>query len=347
MVHRRNWPRAAMLLGLAFLLAGRVPQPGTVGLHGAPLATAIALGVTSVGWIAWALLGPFGDSTAITVSVCVSGVAGSALLVAYPSATVCWFMLFACIDAGSTRHRRTGIALTAVCVAILLGGFVTHRGYALATYAAIAFVAYVIGRNRSDYARAERFAERQRLAAELHDILGHSLTALSLRVQAATAILETGGDGELALDNLRTASRLARAGQDEAMAAVRTLRDGAVGLHDLARNLIDGAGAPVELTVAGTPRPMSAATGMAVYRLLQEALTNAGKHAPGAPATVRLEYGPHVLTVIVDNPTVPGTVTAGGGQGLPGMRERVRQVGGTVTAGAFGDHWRVEAVVPG
>jgi signal transduction histidine kinase len=189
--------------------------------------------------------------------------------------------------------------------------------------------------------------ERGRIAAELHGILGHSLTALSLQIQAASAALDAGDDDrERALAHLARAASLTRSGQEETIAAVRTLRDGAVGVHDLVRNLIDSSGMAVDLTVHGKPRPLSATTGMAVYRLLQEALTNARKHAPAGHAEVTLAYQPDTLTVTVDNTTVVGTEVVSGGQGLPLMRERIARIGGTLATGSAGDRWRVEARVP-
>jgi signal transduction histidine kinase len=188
--------------------------------------------------------------------------------------------------------------------------------------------------------------ERTRIAGELHDVLGHSLTALAVQVQAASAALQVTGDRERALAHLSTAERLVRSGQEEAVAAVRTLRDGDVGVHDLAQRLIDASGLPARLTVEGTPRELSAATGMAVYRLLQEALTNTGKHAPGSAAQIVLRYERGRLSITVDNDTVAGVEAVGGEQGLRTMRERIAQVGGAVISGAVGDRWQVRAWVP-
>ncbi|MFE9689629.1 sensor histidine kinase [Micromonospora sp. NPDC005806] len=338
--------RAAMAAGLAFILWGEIAHSGILGLHGIQLATAIALAAAATGWIGWAVTGPRGTSVPLTVFVCWTGVAGSALLFVHPAPAVCWFTLWACVDAGAAQPARIGLPLAGVCCGILLAGYLLHRGDLLATLAAVAFVAYIVGRNRRDHARAAMLAERGRIAAELHDILGHSLTALSLHVQAASAALETIGDRDHALLQLAKAARLARSGQEETVAAVRTLRDGAVGVHELFKNLIDSSGLTADLAVHGKPRPLSPTTGMAVYRLLQEALTNAGKHAPGTDAAVTLSYEADTLTVTVHNKTVTGTDPVSGGHGLRAMRERITQVGGTLTTGAVGGHWHVEARVP-
>ncbi|MFR9780601.1 sensor histidine kinase [Micromonospora sp. MS34] len=335
-----------MAAGLAFIIWGETAHPGIVGLHGARLATSIALAVAAVGWVGWAVAGPRGTSRPLAVFVCWTGLAGSVLLFVHPAPAVCWFTVFACVDAGAALPATVGVPLVGMCCAILLGGYLSGRGDALATFAAVAFVAYVVGSNRRAAARAAMFAERGRIATELHDILGHSLTALSLQVEAASAALETTGDTDLALARLTKAARLTRSGQEEIVAAVRTLRHGTVGVHELIKQLIDASGLPADLTVRGRPRPLSATTGMAVYRLVQEALTNAGKHAPGTEAAVTLSYEPQTLTVTVANPTVARPEAISGGQGLHVMRERIRQVGGTLVTGATGNRWQIEGRVP-
>ena len=336
--------------GLAFVIWGETTHPGIVGRHGTQLATAIALAVAAAAWIGWAVVGPTGNSPVLTVFVGLTGLAGSALLFVHPAPAVCWFAVFACVDFGASMPARVGAPLAGACCALLLGGYLAHRGDWLATFAAVTFVCYVLGSNRRQAARSAMLTERTRIAAELHDILGHSLTALSLQVQAAAAALDGTGDRDRALAHLTKAARLARSGQEETVAAVRTLREGAVGVHDLVGNLIDTSGLPADLSVQGKPRPLSATTGMAVYRLLQEALTNAGKHAPGSDTEVVLRYEPAALTVTVSN-RLAGAGDAvgdsvGGGQGLRAMRERITQVGGTLATDTVGGLWRLEARVP-
>jgi signal transduction histidine kinase len=335
-----------MAAGLAFIVWGETAHPGIVGLHGIRLVTAIALAVAAVGWLGVAVAGPGVTSPLSTVFVCWTGLAGSALLFVHPATAVCWFTIFACFDAGATVPARVGVPLVTVCCAVLVAGYGAHRGDALATFAAATFVVYVLGNNRRQAARSAMFTERARIATELHDILGHSLTALSFQVEAASAALESTGDRDRALTHLAKAARLARSGQEETMAAVRTLRDGAVGVHDLIGNLIDASGMPADLTVNGRPRPLPATTGMAVFRLLQEALTNAGKHAPGNDTAVTLSYEPKTVTVTVANKTGAATDAVSGGQGLRAMRDRITEVGGVLATEVDGDTWRVEARVP-
>lgn len=104
------------------------------------------------------------------------------------------------------------------------------------------------------------------------------------------------------------------------------------------------------LEVVGSPRDLPPEATFALYRVAQEALTNAIKHAPGSQATVRLVFAPEQVTLTISNP--PGTgmpsgiSDSGGGYGLQGIAERVLLVGGQVEAGRSGAGWRVEARVP-
>ena len=88
---------------------------------------------------------------------------------------------------------------------------------------------------------------------------------------------------------------------------------------------------------------MPATTGSTAYRIVQEALTNAAKHAPGSPVTVRLVAAPALVELAVDSAGTPG---AGAGMGLTTMRERAQAVGGRCVAGPEGDGWRVHATLP-
>jgi signal transduction histidine kinase len=101
----------------------------------------------------------------------------------------------------------------------------------------------------------------------------------------------------------------------------------------------------VTCEVVGDPSTLAAATGLAAYRIVQESLTNVVRHAPGSPATVRIELGAGGARVIVDSSGAPGRRTPEG-NGLLGMRERTEALGGSFSAGPGGSGWRVEAVLP-
>jgi signal transduction histidine kinase len=201
----------------------------------------------------------------------------------------------------------------------------------------------------ADRARAE---ERTRIARELHDVIAHSLTVTLLHIAGARmAVRFDPADADRALAE---AERLGRASLDEVRATVGLLKDagdrpdavaaplpGLAAVPDLVERFRT-AGVPVDLEQAGDAAGVPATTGLAAYRIVQEALTNAAKHAPGAPVAVRLDLGEEVQ-VLVDSAGRPGT---GHGLGLDGMRERAASLGGTLTAGPGGRGWRVEARLP-
>ncbi len=103
------------------------------------------------------------------------------------------------------------------------------------------------------------------------------------------------------------------------------------------------AGADVTLTIDGDISDLPGTTGLALYRIAQEALTNAVKHAPGSPTEVRLTVAPGEVTLTADSQVVPGSGT---GLGVLSMRERAESVGGTCEAGPGGRGWLVRARLP-
>jgi signal transduction histidine kinase len=200
-------------------------------------------------------------------------------------------------------------------------------------------------------AERARAAERNRIAGELHDVIAHTLTVSLLHVSSARLAVEhdLADAGRL----LAEAERLGRESLDEVRTVVGMLhQDGARGLTsplpgaDGLPALIDqfrSAGADATLTVDGDTGRLTAITGLALYRILQEALTNAIKHAPGAQAAVRVTVDATEVRLTVDTAAEPGTGT---GFGVLNMRERARSAGGTCAAGPGGQGWLVRAVFP-
>ena len=185
---RRLWyERAVLLAGLAAMLAAMLATHGALSLHGAGLRVAIALAVASVCWLTWVLAGPRGDTTTLRVLTACTAVSGSVLLLLYPSLAVYWFTFWGCFNAGVSFPTRVGAAITGGSAAILVAGWLAQRGSILSAFAAVAFVGYVFGRNRRKYIglasqatatadereRDAARAERERIARELHDVLGH------------------------------------------------------------------------------------------------------------------------------------------------------------------------------
>lgn len=217
-------------------------------------------------------------------------------------------------------------------------------------------------RERTMVAGQARLRERQRIAQDMHDSLGHQLALISvhtgaLEVDPALTDRQREAVGVLrqasvaAMHELREVVGILRDGVEapapveEAQPAARGVA-GIPGIVDAAR----AAGTDVRLATAGRPRPLVSACDHAAYRIVQEALTNAYKHAPGSAITVELRYEDDSLVVEIANGPAAGPgagEVVSGGQGLTGLRERARLVGGMVHAGGVeGGGFRVAGVLP-
>ena len=200
-------------------------------------------------------------------------------------------------------------------------------------------------------------AERERIARELHDVLAHSLSVMVVQASLAEDLLAR--DPGSAVDAVREVQQVGRDALGETGRLLRLIRDEAdeLGLRpqrslaDLSA-LVDDyarAGLEVELVVDPAARSVPLGVGLSAYRIVQEALTNALKHAPGSRVAVRLERRAGELAVEVEND--PGAdepaVRVVRGHGLAGVRERVAIFGGTVAAGPTeGGGFRLVATLP-
>lgn len=206
---------------------------------------------------------------------------------------------------------------------------------------------------QEDLACRERSAERQRIARELHDVIAHSLTVTLLHLKAARHVLER--NPRQAADALAEAERLGR----ESLADVRRT----VGLlgttphtdEPLPRasdidTLVDEyrrAGLDVTSSVSGSLDSIPPAAGLTLYRIAQEALANAARHAPGAPVRFDLSVADVIRLRVHNTLARPATPTVqGSGRGLLGMRERAELTGGTFRAGPEDAGWVVEVCLP-
>ncbi|TDV57758.1 sensor histidine kinase [Actinophytocola oryzae] len=197
-------------------------------------------------------------------------------------------------------------------------------------------------------------AERARIARELHDVVTHHVTAMVVQADAAQYLLDSTpervGDGLTAIsDTGRQALAELRAllgVLGEATTAERTPTMGRVG------DLVEQArlsGQPVEWREQGAGRPRSVDAELAAYRVVQESLTNAIKHATGRPTTVLVRHAEEHIEIEVntEGPVVAPPVTPSGGRGLAGLRERVRMLDGDlVTASRPDGGFRVRALIP-
>ncbi|MFD3522634.1 sensor histidine kinase [Streptomyces sp. NPDC058653] len=317
---------------------------------------------------------------ATTATVCLT-LAGVVSLVSFHVLTVAGLvaLLLALHWLAGRGSRRLAVLLVLPYIATALAGPQINgiRVYGVLT-AVLAAAAVADGAGRR--ARAEEVArdateraiadtlhehvargERARIARELHDVVAHHISMIS--VQAETARLTTPGMPEAGAKRLLDIGDTARAALTEMRRLLGVLREDAgtppvtrrpqPGLNQL-NELLDEAreatGAATRLIVSGPVATLDPGIELTTYRIVQEALTNARRHAPGAAVDVELRYYPEVLEVrIRDNGPGPVPRTGGrsSGHGLLGMRERVAAVGGELRAGpAPGGGFLVEAKLP-
>jgi signal transduction histidine kinase len=251
----------------------------------------------------------------------------------------------------SMAGRGPTALLTQPALIIVLLLFNLHRREYRLRAEQTALLLEQISRTREAQAHAAALGERARIARELHDVLAHSLGALGVQLELADAELTEKGDVPAATAVIRRARRLARDGLAEARTAVSALRTDVPPLSQALGDLVAGHranhAATATLRIEGGPRGLSSAAEVSLLRTAREALTNAARHAPGAPVTVTLDYrGPSVRLTVENPASPPPGAGPGGGHGLTGARERIALVGGTLEAGVADGAWRVVAEVP-
>jgi signal transduction histidine kinase len=356
------------------------PGPGGGGALGPAIAA--TLGLSAAGWIVWMVAGARVWLT--YVGLAVMSAAGGVLAALSPNSPAVAVGCMATFSAGA--RMRTAASLTVMLrtlAAFLVAGAVVKDPTATLVGYSLAFLGlWTVGLTRRAYSEraehAERMltetrrtreaetqaaalAERARIAREIHDVLAHSLAAVSVNLQAAEGLLAAGAlpadNPELAkaIECIDRAGTLTREGLAAVSRAVLALRDNAAPLPEQVSSLaeqfgVDGDTA-VDFTVTGEARPVSAEASLAVYRTAQEGLTNARKHAPGQPVTLRLGFEPGQITVSVVNPLSPQRAQGlladtGAGYGLVGLRERAEQAGGEFDAGPEEGNWHVDLRIP-
>jgi signal transduction histidine kinase len=218
---------------------------------------------------------------------------------------------------------------------------------------------------RDQQAELAAAAERTRIARELHDIVSHSLSVVITLADAAAivsradpgqgaeAMTEVSEVGRRALADMRAMLGVLRTGKSPGLALPSELapQPGVAELGALVEQ-IRATGLAAEVAVEGPSFPLGAAAELTVYRIVQEALTNALRHAEARRALVTITYDrPEVRVRVADDGPASGSLPASGqlrapGHGLDGMRERVALHGGTLRAGpAAGGGWLVEAIL--
>lgn len=212
-------------------------------------------------------------------------------------------------------------------------------------------------RAREEMARDRAYEERLRVAREVHDVVGHGLAAINMQAGVALHVLDR--RPEQARDALDAIRRTSKDALDDLRGTLAVFRQpegqedrrpapGLDQLEVLVGRVSEG-GLPVDLEVTGDPTRLPAATDLAAYRIVQEALTNVVRHAGPTTAAVRVHYGPAEVELEI---TDGGRARAGdevpsSGYGIAGMRERAAAVGGTLEAGPRPEGgFRVSARLP-
>ncbi|MFC6680603.1 sensor histidine kinase [Nonomuraea ferruginea] len=283
--------------------------------------------------------------------------------------TVTIYLALYSVGAHQERFRRliavvASAAYVVLCVAVHLLGSPNALSEFLVFYLVLVACwvlgVFVRGRRldeaeqRRRAALAAAAAERARIARELHDVVTHHVTGIVVQADA-TQFLATSPDRVVtALSTIGHAGRRALAELRYLLEVLEATGESAVPVAGTVRNLVAqtrNGGQPVDLVGDGDRLALPAGVGLAMYRVVQEGLTNAVKYAEGRPTTVRVDYRDDRVEVEVTNAAAAVSVGAGsdlsGGRGLAGLRDRVGALGGELTAGEQPDGgFRLHASIP-
>jgi signal transduction histidine kinase len=308
-----------------------------------PVAT---VAVTTTGLAVAALLGfPAGDLIvpylAPLVAVYSVGVHSSRLEILTATAIALAAFTTAVVASPADQVSDLGFIAAGILAALAVGLAVRQMGFETDTLAARAAQ---LERSHDETARAAIAAERARIARELHDVIGHSISVMGVQAGAVRRVLRP--EQEREREALLAVERIGRdavtemrrllgflrpaEGLDQAAAPVPTLERVGELVEEMKR-----AGLDVELKTEGDLEGLSAGRALTAFRILQEALTNALKHAPESHVAAVLRRTPGALVIEVEDDGAAGARagSGGGGYGLVGMRERVALYGGTLDVG--------------
>ncbi|NUR72011.1 MAG: sensor histidine kinase [Hamadaea sp.] len=277
-----------------------------------------------------------------SLAVAAVGIAAYAAVDAGPSQPI-WYgplVIFYTVAHQAGRIERILCVIGTAVGALSVIGSVNTAVRELATWSA-AYAIGALGRTRKEMAAQ---AERNRIARDLHDILGHSLAVMIVQAEGGAAVARTDpGRAEAAFDAISASGREAMGQLRAAVGELRESQPQLADLHQLVRTT-QRTGLSVRLTERGRPRPTPAEVQVAAYRVVQEALTNVVKHAGATSAEVLVDWTAGLRVSVSDDGRGAGTTA--GGHGLTGLRERVGAVGGRISVGAGdqGKGFRVAAV---
>ena len=360
-------PPAVNVIRFAVLVAVLVTVPlftPHFGSGAEGITTAVALAISAAAWLVWQCAGR--RPRLWLVMLVIMGAAGGVLAGLSSLSTAVSVGCVVAVSAGARLPAEASFAVTAETVAAFLiaaiasgapaeaiagwsAGFIGFWAFGLTRHAYL--LRAVEAEDALEQARrahaaetqAAALAERARIAREIHDVLAHSLAAVSVNLQAAEGLLDAlpGDRPEVAkaVECVQRAGALTREGMAETRRAILALRDDAnsdtpgyaspaprpadpaagtagdepgarfgrlVGrLRALADEHRAAGDAAVDFTVTGTPRPLGPDAALTAFRTTQEALTNARKHAPGQPVSIAVSYQPAEMTLRVSNPLPP------------------------------------------
>jgi signal transduction histidine kinase len=357
------WLDVGTTLGTISLAIGAVAQRGGLALTwqvalGGVLAVAPSVAQVARGW----QVPPLVVSAAMLVAV------GLLLSRPVPTADLAPFLLVVLgAEVTAVSQPLIGLAVTVASgvLLIVMATFVSLPGVGI--YVVGVCLGFDVGytlRWQKRALEAERarnlverrqatFAERQRIAREIHDVVAHSLSVTLLHVTGARRALQTDRDVDDAVAALTDAEQVGRQAMADIRRTVGLLSadrpDPAPlpGIADIAHlvQTLRAAGLQVDYRLDGDAAELSPATGLGLYRIVQESLSNVAKHAPKQAARVRLHITGGTVDLTIRN-GLPAEHRTGTGSGIPGMAARAGQFGGVLDAGPDGDVWRVRLRAP-
>ncbi|MFD3807950.1 sensor histidine kinase [Streptomyces sp. NPDC058611] len=242
---------------------------------------------------------------------------------------------------GNAHHSTTVLALVLFCLVVLLG--ITMRGRREAQTR----LETQSGLTAEERAQRTLLEERGRIARELHDVVAHHMSVISIQAQVAPHLMDSpselkenlAGIRTNALDALTELRRVLGVLRSEDAPDPHTPQPTLADLETLVDN-VRGAGLMVTTKVTGLPpRPLAPGAELSAYRIVQEALSNCLRHAPGSDVRLDLHHTPQGLEIDVTNtaPAHRAAPSPGSGHGLLGMRERVTMLSGQLTTGPTPD----------
>ncbi|MBW4041555.1 MAG: hypothetical protein HIU86_05435 [Acidobacteria bacterium] len=349
---------------------------GEAGRNAAPAAI---VGIPAVLVLVWWRVRPWralGLATTALVLIGVTSVLSSPGAGVFMLALTGWF---AVLGGSLSPDQRLRWAAAAFAAFDCLVALVVFGGYGMGSFLGVAFLSAVAvglgwgwrqlrtsGLLRTRLAQTEQHAataerdvllelERNRIAREVHDVVAHSLAVVIAQADGARFAAETKPAAVApALEAIADTARRALGEVRTMLHDLRTSGEGGAvpGQEDLA-GLVEGIrvlGVDVEESSFGEPRPLDEATGLALYRVAQEALTNAMRHGDGTRAVdVEVDWGEREVVLVVTNAVPPEAVpaTERSGHGIVGMRERAADVGGDCSAGVGSNgRFRVRVALP-